>query len=367
MGQVKVVEPLETGKVEAISVSNGSLVQAGDVLVELDRSAALADAEGARAELASARAEILRRKTALLSAQSHRFDPLPAIDWPDSVAPALRERETRVLAADLGQLAANVASFDAERAQKTAEGDKLRETIETQKNLVATLQERVAMRTKLVEMKAGARAAVIDATETLQYQITQEAKQEQDLASLAAGLEVIARNSDKAVEDFISENAQKLEDAERRAEDVEQRLAKAQAELDHLTLRAPIAGRVQSSIITNVGQVVTSGQEIMRIVPEDSGLEIQAYVRNRDIGFVSVGQEAVVKIESFPFTRYGVDQSACHAHRQGRDPRARRQCDRGRSDARLERGRFCRRRAHAESGVPGRAEARRRNDRGRRR
>jgi hemolysin D len=305
MGQVKVVEPLETGKVEAISVSNGSLVQAGDVLVELDRSAALADAEGARAELASARAEILRRKTALLSARSHRFDPVAAIDWPDTVPLALREREARVLAADLGQLAANVASFDAERAQKSAEAAKLRETIATQRNLVATLQERVAMRTKLVEMKSGARAAVIDATETLQYQITQEAKQEQDLASLAAGLEVIARNSDKAVQDFISENAQKLEDAERHAEDIEQRLAKAQAELGHLTLRAPIAGRVQSSIITNAGQVVTSGQEIMRIVPEDSGLEIQAYVRNRDIGFVSVGQEAVVKIESFPFTRYG--------------------------------------------------------------
>jgi len=69
--------------------------------------------------------------------------------------------------------------------------------------------------------------------------------------------------------------------------------------------RAPIAGRVQSSIITNIGQVVTSGQEIMRIVPQDSKLEIEAYVLNRDIGFVSVGQEAVVKLESFPFTRYG--------------------------------------------------------------
>ena len=305
MGQVKVVEPLETGKVEVINVGNGSLVQAGDVLVELDRSAALADAEGARAELASARAEILRRKTALVSARSRRFDPPPAIDWPETVAPALRERETRVLAADLGQLAANVASFDAERAQKTAESDKLRQTIATQKNLVATLQERVDMRTKLVEAKAGSKAAVIDATETLQYQITQEAKQEQDLASLIAGLEVIARNSDKAVQDFISEDAGKLEDAERHAEDIEQRLAKAQAELDHLTLKAPIAGRVQSSIITNAGQVVTSGQEIMRIVPEHSGLEIQAYVRNRDIGFVRIGQEAVVKIESFPFTRYG--------------------------------------------------------------
>jgi len=305
MGQVKVVEPLETGRVEDIRVGNGALVRAGEVLVEFDRSAALADAEGARAELASAKAEILRRKTALSSAQSHGFDPAPAIDWPDDAAPALRERETRVLAADLGQLAATVAAFDAERRQKTAEADKLRETIATQKNLVATLQERVNMRTKLVEEKAGAKAAVIDATETLQYQITQEAKQEQDLVSSTAGLEVVARNSDKAVQDFISDDAQKLEDAERRVEDVAQRLAKAEAVLDHLTLRAPIAGRVQSSIITNVGQVVTSGQEIMRIVPEDSGLEIQAYVRNRDIGFVSVDQEAVIKIESFPFTRYG--------------------------------------------------------------
>ena len=184
MGQVKVVEPLETGRVENIRVGNGALVRAGEVLVEFDRSAALADAEGARAELASAKAEILRRKTALLSAQSRSFDPAPAIDWPDDAAPALRERETRVLAADLGQLAATVAAFDAERRQKTAEADKLRETIATQKNLVATLQERVNMRTKLVEEKAGAKAAVIDATETLQYQITQEAKQEQDLVFL---------------------------------------------------------------------------------------------------------------------------------------------------------------------------------------
>jgi membrane fusion protein, hemolysin D len=316
-GQVKVVEPVETGRVEAIHVGNGALVRAGDTLVELDRSAAVADRDGARAEVASAQAEILRRKTALLSARSHAFDAAPAIDWPDDAAPALRDRETRVLAADLGQLAAAVASFDAERAQKTAERDKLKETIATQKNLVATLKERVDMRTKLVEEKAGARAAVIDATETLQYQITQEAKQQQDLASLDAGLQVIARNSDKAVQDFISDNAEKLDDAARRAEDVEQRLAKAQAELDHLTLRAPIAGRVQSSIITNVGQVVSSGQEIMRVVPEDSGLEIQAYVRNRDIGFVSVGQEAVVKVESFPFTRYGAIKA--HVTRVAKD------------------------------------------------
>ncbi len=316
-GRVKVVEPMETGRVENIRVANGALVKAGDILVELDRSTAEAEVEGARAELASTQAEILRREAALVATEAYRVNSPPKIDWPDDVAPALRERELRVLAADFSQLAANQASFDAEAAQKAAERDKLAETIATQKNLVATLKERVDMRAKLVEEKAGAKAAVIDATETLQYQITQEAKQEQELASLSAGIDVVAREAAKAVQAFVSDDAEKLEDAERRVEDVEQRLAKAEAELDRLTLRAPIAGRVQSSIITNPGQVVTSGQEIMRIVPEASGLEIEAYVRNRDIGFVSVGQEAAVKVEAFPFTRYGVIKA--HVVRIARD------------------------------------------------
>ena len=40
----------------------------------------------------------------------------------------------------------------------------------------------------------------------------------------------------------------------------------------------------------------------MRIVPEGAGLEIECYMPQKDIGFVKVGQQAVVKIESFPFT-----------------------------------------------------------------
>jgi hemolysin D len=304
-GRVKVIEPLETSRVAEVGVASGSLVKAGDVLVELDRSAAEADVRAASDELASARAEILRRKTALAAAQARAFDPAPTIVWPEDVAPALREREDRVLAADLGQLAAALASLDAQRAQKTAERDMARQTLAAQKNLVATLQQRVDMRAKLVEEKSGAKAAVIDATETLQYQITQMAMQEGQLASLTTGLDIIARDFEKAVQAFLSDDAQRLSDAERRIEDVKQRLVKAEAALDHLTLRSPIAGRVQSSIIANVGQVVSSGQEVMRVVPEDSRLEIEAYVRNRDIGFVNVGQEAVVKVESFPFARYG--------------------------------------------------------------
>ena len=236
-GRVKVIEPLETGRVAAIWATNGSLVAEGDTLVELDRSASEADLAAAKDALASARAETLRRQAALVAASARVLSPPPAIDWPADIAPSRREREDRVLAADLGQLEATLASFAAQRKQKSAERDMLLETIATQKKLVATLKERVDMRTRLVEAQAGAKAAVIDATETLQHQQTQLAAREQELAALTAGLEVIDRDSEKAAETFLSDDAQKLSEAERRVEEARERLAKAEAVIDHLTLR----------------------------------------------------------------------------------------------------------------------------------
>ena len=348
-GRVKVIESVETGKVAAFHVANGNRVKASDILVELDRSAAEADVAAARDDYASARTEALRRRAALAAAQAHAFSPVSAIAWPNDVPPELRERETRVLAADLGQLGATLASFEAQHAQKTAERDMLEQTIATQKKLVATLQERVDMRAKLVSLQAGSKSAVIDATETLQYQLTQLAMQEGQLASATTGLDVIERDAEKAVQSFLADDAQKLSDAERRGEDAKERLAKAEAAVDHLTLRAPIAGRVQSSVIANVGQVVTSGQEIMRIVPENSKLEIEAYVMNRDIGFLRVGQEAVVKVEIVSVHPLWLDQGAGDPDRQGRDPRARRQRHRRRSHAAVEQRGFRRRREDAKS------------------
>ena len=221
------------------------------------------------------------------------------------------------MAADLGQVAAALASFEAQRAQKQAERDQLVLTIASQKNLVATLQQRVDMRTQLVTMNAGAKAAVIDATETLQYQITQLAIQQGQLAWASRGLDVFDNDMQKTIEAFLADNAEKLSEAERQAEELEQKLAKAEAAIDHLTLKAPISGTVQASALTTIGQVVSSGQEIMRIVPEDAGLEIEVYVLNKDIGFVKPGQEAVVKIESFPFTQYGT--ILAHVTRVARD------------------------------------------------
>jgi hemolysin D len=57
--------------------------------------------------------------------------------------------------------------------------------------------------------------------------------------------------------------------------------------------------------VHSVGGVVTSAQPLMVVVPEGAGLSAEVSIANLDIGFVQAGQDAVVKLETFAYTRYG--------------------------------------------------------------
>lgn len=70
-------------------------------------------------------------------------------------------------------------------------------------------------------------------------------------------------------------------------------------------LTAPVDGVIQQLAIHTVGGVVTPAQQLMLVVPRNNLLEVEAFVQNKEIGFVETGQKAEIKIETFPFTRYG--------------------------------------------------------------
>ncbi|MDR3463398.1 MAG: HlyD family efflux transporter periplasmic adaptor subunit, partial [Beijerinckiaceae bacterium] len=75
---------------------------------------------------------------------------------------------------------------------------------------------------------------------------------------------------------------------------------------DLRTLRAPVDGTVQQLAVHTLGGVVTPAQQLMVLVPKDAGLEIEAILANKDVGFVHKGQEVEIKVEAFTFTRYGL-------------------------------------------------------------
>jgi len=97
-----------------------------------------------------------------------------------------------------------------------------------------------------------------------------------------------------------------LSKARERYRAAQEQLAKATHRTELQILRAPIDGTVQQLQVTTIGSVVTPAQQLLSIVPAEDNVEVEAVLENRDIGFVAVGQPVELKIDAYPFTRYGL-------------------------------------------------------------
>jgi membrane fusion protein, hemolysin D len=303
-GRSKVVQPLEPGRVVAVGVENGSRVAPGDVLVELDPTETGADREALSRDLESSRAEIMRRQVAITLVRANTFEPR-TIAFPIGTSDPIGRREQSVLIADLAQLTSSRASLFSQQAERSAARDRLSASVEAREKLLALARERVDMRETLNDKGSLSRALVIDSLQQYETQATTQVSERGQLAEALASLVTLERKLDEVVTQFIADHMQKFAEAERKADRLEQELIKAQSKNERAKLRAPIAGTVQQLAVTTVGQVVTTGQALLTIVPFDSPIEIEVMIQNKDIGFVETGQAAAVKIESFPFTRYG--------------------------------------------------------------
>jgi hemolysin D len=74
-------------------------------------------------------------------------------------------------------------------------------------------------------------------------------------------------------------------------------------------LTAPVDGIIQQLAIHTTGGVVTSAQPLMIVVPDSPTVTAEITIANQDIGFVNAGQMAEVKLETFPYTKYGTVQA----------------------------------------------------------
>jgi hemolysin D len=301
-GRSKVVQSLEPGKIITILVENGSQVKAGDTLLELDPT----DREAQTRDLESSRAEAARRNAAIkvVTTPETTFAPVP-ITFDATVGEAVRRRESAVLSAELGQLRSNRASLQAQYSEHVATREKLAASLVARQKVIALAKERVDMRTQLNEQGSLSRALVIEVLSQYESQVAAQVLEQGQLVETEAQIRTTERKMDEALSQFVADQTAKMADAERKADRLGQDLVKATARNERARLRAPISGTVQQLAVTTVGQVVNGGQSLMTVVPSEGAIEIEAMIQNQDIGFVEAGQDAVIKVEAFPFTRFG--------------------------------------------------------------
>ena len=309
----KLIQPIDTAAVKAIHVVDGQAVKAGQVLVELDATSAQADSVRTGNDLSTAKLQAARARgllTALTDGRTPRLAP------PAGIAVERIAQEQRLLDGQYAEYQARIARIDAEIARREAEYRSTGEVVRKLEQTVPIARKRAEDYKGLVDKNFISKHGYL---EKEQIRIEQEADlqtQRSRLKELAAAIDEAKGQRNSAVAETRRLALDTLNEAEQKATSFGQELVKADTRGKLMTLTAPVDGTVQQLAVRTVGGVVTEAQVLMVIVPQDDALEVEAFLENKDIGFVNVGQAAEVKVETFPFTRYGtIPASLVHVSR----------------------------------------------------
>ena len=300
--RIKIIQPLEISTVTAIHVRESQVVKRGDVLIELDTTHTAADALRLGHESQNAQVELARSKALVAAMQNHAP---PAAQWPDNVNDDLLQPQQLLLTSQWQQYEARLSALDSERRRRQAE---LASTQEQIKKLEATLpliSERATSLKDLAEKQLAPRHAYLEIEQERIEQSQDLAVQRQSLMQLKAALSQLKQQRLGEEKNALNQALAELTEVKRREQSLNQEIIKAvqRNQLQHLV--SPVDGVVQQLAIHTVGGVVTPAQQLMVIVPNEVGVEVEAVIENKDIGFVREDQIAEVKVDAFPFTKYG--------------------------------------------------------------
>jgi hemolysin D len=302
-GRTKVIQPFETGVVRSIHVRDGQYVAAGEALIELDSTINAAERDHLRSDLIAAELDAARLRAAL---KDDDKDPLASFRPPAEASPGLVSVQQQFLLNQVAEHRAKLASLDHQESQKKAELETIKASVAKLEAMLPILDQRVDIKKTLYSHETGSKANYLEILqlqiESQQDLLVQKSHGHEAEAALAA---VIAQRGQTAAE-YQRTLAAELVEAERKGSGLRDDLIKAEQRTKLQVLTAPEDGSVQQLAVHTIGGVVTPAQSLLVIVPADSHLEIEAMVSNRDIGFVHVGQEVEIKIDTFNFTRYGL-------------------------------------------------------------
>jgi hemolysin D len=272
--RTKTIGSVDVASVKALHVSEGQTVQAGDLLIELDSSSSDAERDKAADVVAQARLQLARASALREAVTSGRAARLPPVED-----------------ATTAQWQAAQRQLDGQYRDYLSKLERLDDEIARYGNALPLARQQAQDYQALVEDHTVSRHAWLEKEQArihLQGQLDDARNQRGSL---------IAQTLKEAHDQGI-EASKMIETAQQ-----DQRRAGQHSKL--LKLTAPVSGTVQQLNVHTVGGVVPAAQPLMQIVPHDSAVEVEAFLDNKDIGFVQIGQDARIKIDAFDYTKYG--------------------------------------------------------------
>lgn len=321
--RVKTIQPMVIGEVQTIHVREGDEVQAGDTLVSLVGTVTEAELVRLQKEFSALSLELARQEAFVdfLSGkpcfraqgcpdhreQEKRESPALAsyLDEPDQAKEPL-EFEQQLLLQQIEDYVSSSETLKSQLKSKVAEQKTIGAIVTKLQRVLPIIEERTRALEGLYKKNYGSKVQYLELEQ-------QRIELEEDIKAQKAAVEQLLAEQEEIQNQLLSLHAQKRRESLDQQEQLHRQLAslkqegiKAQELHDQQQIVSPIDGTVQQLQIHTVGGVVQPAQALMQIVPTESQMEVEAWLLNKDIGFVQEGQKAEVKIDTFNFTKYGL-------------------------------------------------------------
>mgnify|MGYP001435439812 CR=1 FL=1 len=295
-GMVKVIQPRETGVIRGIHVVEGQKVKKGDLLIELDPTITQAEMESSGRSLKINRYDMERLKAEL---KGEEIDG--AGKNPDKLL--------------LLQISLKQAREDEHRAKVAS----LELVISQKRTALLSSEESIPKIEKALELVAKQEVALRQLAEKGYASIMEHLQRQKELVRTEKELNE-QRKSAEQIRDSLKEAEKNLEalkkerersilgeilEKEKNITVLEGEFTKASKRSQLEKLYSPVNGTVHGLAMHTIGGVVTSAQPIVTIVPEGTPLIVEAMALNKDVGFIHPGQKAELKLDTFPFQKYG--------------------------------------------------------------
>ncbi|MEW6633941.1 MAG: HlyD family type I secretion periplasmic adaptor subunit [Pseudomonadota bacterium] len=312
-----VVQPLETAIIRSIEVREGQRVKAGQLLARLDATFASADLAALAMQVSTLEAEVGRLKA---EAAGEPFN-YSGLDPSWTLQASIFERRKAVYDA-------KVENFDRQKDELSSVISRSESDADGYRQRVAVASSIEQMRKQLEAREVGSRLNTLIAEDNRAEMSRALTNAEQTAEAARRQQAAVAADRDSYIQGWRAEVSQSLSEANSRMSDARELLNKAKLRRQLVELKSESDAIVQSVAKVSVGSVLQSGERFITLVPASAPLEIETNIIGRSSGFVHVGDQVVVKFDTFPYSQYGLAHGTVRtlspdsfsAQEQARDP-----------------------------------------------
>jgi HlyD family secretion protein len=283
--EVQPIRSLSGGMIRNVHVKEGQLVEKGDVLMERDTTMEQAEVDRIRRA-----AGLIRQDIARLEAEQDGKALAGSLVQKQLLDAHVKEFEARNLSVQ-----AEVQRQRAGTKEAEAQLDFLVKSLTTE---MARTKEKPSAFTNLDEKQAEAKSKIASIEKEI-------ATQKQKIRQSQEAYQVALNASERLETEHQSEILTQLSKRREELSNIEGQLKQSSKQQEQQTIKAPVAGTVYHVKAATDGATAQPGEELLSILPRDQELILEVKVLNKDVGFVSRGMQAKIKLATFPFQEFG--------------------------------------------------------------